>query len=148
MRRRDFIKGIAAIEVAWPLAARAQQHTVPVIGYVGSQTPDLWADRLRAFRQGLSESGYVEGQNVMIEYVWAEGRYDRFPALVAELIRRPVTVIAAPASTAAVFAAKSLTTTIPIVFLTAAGPVEAGMGASLARPGGSVTARARLCNEI
>jgi putative ABC transport system substrate-binding protein len=148
MRRRDFIKGIGGLSVAWPLAARAQQQIVPVVGYVGGQTPDLWADRLRAFRQGLSESGYVEGQNVMIEYVWAEGQYDRFPALVAELIRRPVTVIAAPASTAAVLAAKLLTTTIPIVFLTAADPVEAGMVASLARPEGNVTGVAVLSKEL
>jgi putative ABC transport system substrate-binding protein len=147
MRRREFI-GIAGGAVAWPLAARAQQQAPPMIGYVGGQTPDVWADRLRAFRQGLSEVGYVEGQNVAIEYAWAEGQYDRFPTLVTELIRRRVAVIAAPGSTPAVVAAKKLTTTIPIVFLTAADPVEAGLVASLARPGRNVTGVAALSNEL
>jgi putative tryptophan/tyrosine transport system substrate-binding protein len=147
MRRRHFIGFLGGAMAALSNVARAQQP-LPVIGYVGGQTPDLWAGRLRAFRQGLSEIGYAEGQNVIIEYVWAEGQYDRFPALVGELIRRQVTVIAAPASTAAVLAAKSLTTTIPIVFVTAADPVGAGLVASLARPGGNVTGVAALSNEL
>jgi putative tryptophan/tyrosine transport system substrate-binding protein len=148
MRRRHFIGFLGSAMAALSNVARAQQQALPVVGYVGAQTPDLWAGRLRAFRQGLGEIGYVEGQNVMIEYVWAEGQYDRFPALVGELIRRQVAVIAAPASTAAVLAAKSLTTTIPIVFVTAADPVEAGLVASLARPGGNVTGVAALSNEL
>ena len=101
MRRREVITFIGGA-AAWPLAAHAQQGTIPVIGYLGGRTPDLWADRLRAFRQGLSEVGYVEGRNVVIEYAWAEGQYDRFPTLVAELVRHRVAVIAAPASTSAV----------------------------------------------
>ena len=141
--------GIGSATAALSGAARAQQQqALPVIGYVGGRTPELWASRLRAFRQGLSEVGYVEGQNVSIEYAWAEGQYDRFSALVAELIRHGVAVIAAPGSTSAVVAAKKLTTTIPIVFLTAADPVEAGLVASLARPGGNVTGVAALSNEL
>ena len=148
MRRRQFIGFLGGATAALSGVARAQQQTLPVIGYVGGRTPDVWVDRLRAFRQGLSEVGYVEGQNVVIEYSWAEGQYDRFPTLVAELIRHRVAVIAAPASTSAVLVAKKLTTTIPIVFLTAADPVEAGLVASLARPGGNVTGVAALSNEL
>ena len=149
MRRRQFIGFLGSATAALSGVARAQQQqALPVIGYVGGQTPELWASRLRAFRQGLSEVGYVEGQNVSIEYAWAEGQYDRFSALVAELIRHGVAVIAAPGSTSAVVAAKKLTTTIPILFLTAADPVEAGLVASLARPGGNVTGVAALSNEL
>jgi len=148
MRRRQFIGFLGGATAALKRMARAQQQALPVIGYVGGRTPDVWVDRLRAFRQGLSEVGYVEGQNVKIEYAWAEGQYDRFPTLIAELIRLRVAVIAAPASTSAVVVAKKLTTTIPIVFLTAADPVEAGLVASLARPGGNVTGVAALSNEL
>jgi putative tryptophan/tyrosine transport system substrate-binding protein len=149
MRRRQFLGFLGSATAASSGVARAQQQqALPVIGYVGGRTPELWASRLRAFRQGLSEVGYVEGQNVSMEYAWAEGEYDRFSALVAELIRHGVAVIAAPGSTPAVVAAKKLTTTIPIVFLTAADPVEAGLFASLARPGGNVTGVAALSNEL
>src|SRR6266446_4965551 len=105
---------------------------MPVIGFLGGDSPDLYAGRLRAFRQGLGEIGYVEGQNVAIEYRWAEGQYDRFPALLADLIRRKVTVIAA-------VAAKAATTTIPIVFVTAGNPIALGLVASMNRPGGNIT---------
>jgi putative ABC transport system substrate-binding protein len=145
MRRRQFI-GLIGCAVAWPVVVRAQQHA-PLIGFIGSDTPDLYADRFRAFRLGLRVIGFNEGQNVAIEYRWAAGRNDQLPALTADLIRRKAGVIVAP-TTPSALAAKAATDTIPIVFFVAGDPVQLGLVASLARPGGNLTGATTLTLEV
>jgi putative tryptophan/tyrosine transport system substrate-binding protein len=146
MRRRQFILALGSA-AAWPIAARAQQPAMPVIGFLGGSSPEAAARRLRAFHQALKETGYVEGQNVEVEYRWAEGQNNRLPMLAAELAHRQVAVIAA-SGTAAAVAAKAATSTIPIVFGVAVDPVKVGLVASLNRPGGNLTGIASLNVEI
>ena len=150
MRRREFITllGGAAPAVTWPLAARAQQRPRPVIGFLEGISSDASAERLRAFRQGLKEAGFVEGENVAIEYRWAENQPGRLPALASDLVRRRVAVIAATGGSAAAFAAKAATTTIPIVIRVQDDPVRVGLVASLARPGGNLTGVNFLVSEL
>src|SRR6266404_1440022 len=138
LERREFITLLGGAAVAWPLVARAQQPTMPVIGYLHSASPEPYSPMVAAFRQGLAEAGYVDGQDVTIDYRWAEGQFNRLPALAAELVaRRPAILVAGGGDVSAV-AAKAATTTVPIVFTIGADPVGSGLVASLNRPSGNL----------
>jgi putative ABC transport system substrate-binding protein len=147
MRRRDLVALLGSVAI-WPLAVRAQQPKMPVIGYLGAESPDRFASRLRAFRDGLATVGFSEGSNVAIEYRWAEGNNERLPVLAAELVRHPVSVLVAPGSVASALAAKAATQTIPIVFETGADPIATGLVASMNRPGGNVTGITSLNSQV
>jgi putative ABC transport system substrate-binding protein len=148
MQRRDFIRVMAGSMAAWPLSARAQQSAMPVIGFMSARSPDDSMQLVAAFRQGLSEAGFVEGQNTAIEYRWGLGQYDRMPALAADLVNRRVAVLVSVGGDVSALAAKQATSTIPIVFGTGSDPIKTGMVESLARPGGNATGYSLLTNQM
>src|SRR6516164_5783344 len=147
MRRREFIAGLAGAAV-WPVVARGQHPAMPVVGFLDSTSPEATRDAVVGFRRGIKEAGYVDGQNVAIEFRWAEGQFDRLPALAGEFVRRQAALIVASGAVGAALAAKDATSTIPIVFVGGADPVKYGVVASLNRPGGNITGVTSILNEL